>query len=213
MKTVETVLHHMTDAKSIMQDLKDTLKVIDPEFQSVDVKYLEAATTLEEQVGQSISPSVNEFLAAMEDEFASAIIYIGWQGFQLNLDIFNNPVNALLLKEDYEDLHRERRLHTIPVRNNARQTINAFYDELKKLPGGKLALTDDITSYYTYLETTGYKIAHFFGFRLADVFLPHVIPGYTDDAVNTISYRMALRNYLKLDLDLIEQEKICRQNT
>lgn len=204
MKTIEKVLHQMTDAKSIMQDLRDILRKIDSEFFQEEVKFLAVCNDMEREIGDSITPSVSEYLAAREEELAMEIIYIAWQGFQLNRDIFDNPVNALMLKGDYEELHRERRLHTLPTANKARQVHTAFIEELKKLGEEKWAYEDGVTSFYTYLETTGYKVAHYFGFRLADLFLPHVIPGYTNDDVNTLLYSGELKRYLNIDIDGIE---------
>lgn len=204
MKTIETVLCQMTDAKSIMQDLLETLREVDPEFPEIESKFLKASADLERELGDKIAPSAGEYLAAKEEEFAVELIYIGWRGFQLNLDIFKNPVNALLLRGDFEDLHRERRLGTLASAGKARQVQNAFYAALKEMPVDTQNLTDGVTEFYSYLETTGYKIAHYFGFRLADRFLPFVVPGYTNDSVNTLQYFGELKRYLQVDLDRME---------
>ena len=205
MKTVQTVLGQLTDPKTIMAEIRETLRTIDPEFFDTEVKYLAAASNLEKALGGSISPSVGEFLSAKEEEFVFEIIYIGWQGFQLNMDIFHAPINTLMLKGDYEELHRERRLGTLPMAKKARDTINAFYEVLRENYRDKLDLTEDITGFYSYLQTSGYKIAHYFGFRLADLFLPYVIPGYIDDSVNTGYYRRTLQEYLDIAIDRLEK--------
>ena len=204
MKTIETVLHQMTDAKSIMQDLLETLREVDPEFPEIASKFLKASADLERELGDKIAPSAGEYLAAREEEFVMELIYIGWQGFQLNLDIFKNPVNALLLKGDFEDLHCERRLGTLASAGKARQVQNAFYAALKEMPEETQNLTDGVTEFYSYLETTGNKVAHYFGFRLADRFLPFVVPGYTSDPVITLQYSGELKRYLQIDLDRME---------
>ena len=205
MKTIQTILGQLTDPKTIMAEIRETLKMIDPEFFDAEVKYLSAASNLEKELGNSITPSVSEFLAAEEEEFVSEIIYIGWQGFQLNMDIFHAPINAIMLRGDYEELHRERRLGTLPMAEKARDTINAFYEMMRENYRDKLDLTEDITGFYSYLQTSGYKIAHYFGFRLADLFLPYVIPGYIDDSVNTEYYRRTLQEYLDIDIDRLEK--------
>lgn len=204
MKTIETVLRKMTDAKSIMQDLLETLREVDPEFAEIESKFLKAAADLERELGDKIAPSAGEYLAAKEEEFVLELIYIGWQGFQLNLDIFKNPVNALLLKGDFEELHRERRLGTLVIAGKAREVQTAFDLALKELPEETRNLTEGVNEFYSYMETVGYKIAHYFGFRLADCFLPFVVPGYTSDQVNTIQYSGELKRYLQIDLDRME---------
>lgn len=205
MKTVQTILQQLTDPKTIMAELCDTLRIIDPKFFDTEVKYLAAATNLERELGGSLTPSVSEFLSAKEQEFTAEIIYIGWQGFQLNIDIFNSPINAMMLRGDYEELHRERRLGTLPMAIKSRETINAFYEVMREKYGDKMDLTDGITSFYGYLETTGYKLAHYFGFRLADLFLPYVIPGYTNDSVDTMYYQRDLKKYLRIDVERVDK--------
>jgi len=205
MKTIQTILGQLTNPKKVMAEIRETLRTIDPEFIDAEIKYLSAASNLEKELGNCITPSVGEFLAAKEEEFVSEIIYIGWQGFQLNMDIFHAPINAIMLRGDYEELYRERRLGTLPMAKNARDTTNAFYEVLREKYRDKLDLTEDITGFYSYLQTSGYKIAHYFGFRLADLFLPYVIPGYVDDSVNTGYYRRTLQEYLDIAIDRLEK--------
>ena len=203
MKRINDVLHQLTDAAAIMQDLKETLREIVPNFRAEEEKYEAACGVLIEKIGDSVTPSARDYLAAMEAECAAALVYIGWQGFRLNMDIFSNSVNALLLRGDFEDLHRERRLPTVPGVQEHNRTIHAFYDALRDRHDDQ-DLTDGISGFYPYLETTGYKLAHYFGFRLADGFLRYVIPGYTDDSVNTTLYKMALHDALDFNPDLME---------
>lgn len=204
MKTIKDVLHQMTDSQGIMAALWEALREIDPEFTAIEAKYLAAAEALTNELDETITPSASDYLAAKEEEFAAEVIYIGWQGFQFNVDVFNNPVNAMMLQGDYEDLHRERRLDTLPTAQKARAIQAAFHAELSKLPDEKQALTEDITGFYSYLATAGYKLVHYFGFRLADHFLHYVMPGYTDNSVVSLQYANQLREYLQVDLDRIE---------
>lgn len=202
-KKIRDVLYQLTDPATIMQALKDTLREIDSSFKAEEEQYEDACRALVEKIGDSVTPAASDYLVALETECAAALVYIGWQGFQLNIDIFNNPVNALLLKEDFEDLHRERRLPTIPDVKKYNRIIVAFQDVLRERFSDQ-DLTEEISSFYTYLETVGYKLAHYYGFRLADGFLRHVIPGYTDDSVNTALYKMALYDALGIDTNLLE---------
>ena len=204
MKTIEMMLRQMTDASSIIQDLRDTLRTIDPQFPAAEQSFNNALAALEQSLGDAITPTVSEYLAAKEEVLAMELIYIGWQGFQLNLEIFKNPVNALLLQGDYEDLNLERRLETLPTAKKARAVQCAFHEAMQDMPDEAKDLTDGVEEFYTYLETAGYKIVHYFGFRLADRFLPFVVPGYISDQVNTLQYSGGLQRYLKIDLDRME---------
>ena len=204
MKTIEMMLRQMTDASSIIQDLQDTLRTIDPQFPAAEQSFNKAVAALEQSLGDAITPTVGEYIAAKEEVLAMELIYIGWQGFQLNLEIFKNPVNALLLQGDYEDLNLERRLETLPTAKKARAVLCAFHEAMQDMPDEAKDLTDGVEEFYTYLETAGYKIAHYFGYRLADRFLLFVVPGYISDQVNTLQYSGGLQRYLQIDLDRME---------
>lgn len=204
MKTISDMYNQITDPKAFMNTLKQTLLLMDPDFLDEEAEFLKASANLEKELGTATTPSVKEFLTAKEAGFVAGALYIAWQGFQLNLDIFNNPVNALMLNGDCENLHRERRLSTIPAVRKANETIEAFYAFMRNNLRDKMDLTDAITRYYSHLETTAYKLIHYFGFRFADHFLYHVIPGYTSDLVNTSRYSSCLQQYLGVKLDALE---------
>lgn len=193
MKTVDTIIHQLTDSTILLREVKETLRTLDPDYPEEEQHFLRAAADLE----QAIGPSAKEYLSALEQEFTSDILFVGWQGFKLNLDCFTNPVNKLLLREDFEDLHLEYRMPTLPMAQEARCTINAFLDTL---PPENHHLTTGITSYYSYLQTTAYKLAHYFGFCLADRFLSFVVPGYISDPLLTDQYTLELRAFLQTDV-------------
>ena len=203
MYTVKSTMTQLTDPEVVLQNVSETLRKIDPSFTEEERQYFRAVDALESAVGNSVSPSASEYISAVEQEVCAELIYVAWLGFQQNLECFQNPVNTMFLKMDYEDFHRERRMHTLPAVQDAHKTINAFHDAMRSLPAAQQELTQGITSYISYLETTGYKLAHYFGFILADRFLSHVVPGYCSDTVTTMQYAWDLRNFLKLDLELL----------
>ena len=204
MYTVKSVMSQLTDPKVVLQNVSDTLRRIDPNFLQEEQQYLRAEDALKEAVGDSVSPTASEYIAAREQEICAELIYVAWLGFQQNLECFQNPINTMFLKMDYEDFHRERRMHTLPEVQKALEIRNAFYEVLRTLPEEKRRITEGITEYMSYLETTGYKLAHYFGFILADEFLHHVVPGYVSDSVATMQYRWDLQKYLQLDLKVLE---------
>ena len=193
MKTVDTIIRQLTDPTTLLQEVRETLRTLDPDYPEEEQRFLQATVELEQEFG----PKAREYLAALEQEFTSDILFVGWQGFKLNLDCFTNPINKLLLREDFEDLHLEYQMPALPLAQAARHTINAFLDTL---PPEKHHLTAGITSYYSYLQTTAYKLAHYFGFCLADQFLPFVVPGYISDSLLTDQYTLELRAFLQTDV-------------
>lgn len=200
MKMVEAAARQLTAPAVILSGMRELLKAADPSYPAEEEKYRAAAATLKQETGGSLVPSVEAYLAAEEETFADEILYIGWQGFQLNMDIFNDPIKALTLDADDEELHRERRLRTLPEPAGARKTVQRFHAAARGLPQEQQELLDSITDFYAYLRTAGYKIAHYFGFRLADRILPYMVPGYVSDPVISLHYLDRLRGSLGLDL-------------
>lgn len=197
MKTICDVLTQATDPQRILDNLKEMLRKIDPAFSAEEEKYIQASAALTEHAASPTAPSVHDYLAAEDQKIAAELVYAGWLGFQFNLDCFNNPINALMLRQDFEDIHRERRMHTLPAVQDATLTIDAFY---RVLPEDLREITAGITSYYAYLQTTGYKLAHYFGFIFANQFLYYVLPGYSADDVITLEYRRNLSEFLHVDI-------------
>lgn len=196
MKTVNMLMDQLTNPQMILREVKETLQAYDPGYQEEENRFQQAAELLRQEVGNTVSPSAEDYLTALEQEFASDIIFAGWLGFRLNLECFKNPVNKLLLREDFESLVMEHQMPALPMARVASETISAF---LKGLPPEQKHLTDDIIDYYAYLQTHAYKLAHCFGFLLADQFLPHVLPGYIADTTLTTRHRHALYNYRNLN--------------
>ena len=200
MHTVKSLMNQFTSPEVVLQNVSNALRQIAPDFVKEERQYYESIGVLKDTLGASMKPSVDEYIAAIEKEISAELVYVAWLGFQQNIECFNNPINTMFLKMDYEDFHRERRMATLPQVQHALKTINAFHDVLRTCSGFNHELTEGITSYITYLETVGYKLAHYFGFIFADQFLEHVIPGYRNDTVTTMQYERELEDYLGLDL-------------
>ena len=200
MHTVKSLMNQFTSPEVVLQNVSNALRQIAPDFVKEERQYYESIGVLKDTLGASMKPSVDEYIAAIEEEISAELVYVAWLGFQQNIECFNNPINTMFLKMDYEDFHRERRMATLPQVQHALKTINAFHDVLRTCSEFNHELTEGITSYITYLETVGYKLAHYFGFIFADQFLEHVIPGYCSDMVTTMQYERELEDYLGLDL-------------
>lgn len=197
MKKIETVLRHMTDSGAVLKALREALREADPAFAGLEEKFRRDCAGLEREWGEAACAGA--YLSAREEQLAMELIYMGWEGFLLNLRIFRNPVNALLLQGDFEELCGERRLGALPAIEKAQQTVNGFFTARKELSESTRQRLDEVNEFYSYLQTMGYRAAHYFGFRLADCFLPYVIAGYRADPVRAFQYRGRLERYLGLD--------------
>ena len=194
MNTVHSLVDQLINPKTVMSKVKEILREVDPEYEKEEQNFIAACSALEAGLDDSIPISAHCYLEALEEEFASDIVFVIGRGFKLNLDIFNNPVNALAFKLDYEDLHQERMMHLLPGASHASKTTYALPTMLRALGQDKLDLLDGIHEYYNYLKTVGYKVAHYYGYLLADQLLPHLIPGYYADSAYVSTYSLILHN-------------------
>ena len=189
MKTIELILSCLTSL-TIVDDLRQTLWEKDPEFFPLEEKFQEAIANLTEKLGIA---EVERYVTAMDRQVCSDLVYAGYLGFQANLQNFHNPVASQFTRLDYETFLREHIMQTMPYRNEAEAaaaSIQEAYEEALN------EYEDAIRSYYVYLEVTGPKLAHFWGYRFANQFLPWVEPGYVSDGAQTSMYALELHRDL-----------------
>lgn len=190
MNTIESILSQLT-SRSIIEDLKATLREHDPEFPPVEAAFQEATCALASKIGKE---EVAKLLAAKEQQILSDLVYAAYLGFQVNLANFHNPVASQFTKLDYDVFLREHIMQTLPRRAAAEKTIAAFRETYKDALS---EYEDAIQSYYIYLEVAGPKLAHFWGYAFANRFLPWVEPGYVCDGAQTSVYALELHRDLE----------------
>ena len=192
MNSVHSLVNQLINPKFVMSKVKEILREVDPDYEKEEQAFIAACATFEAGLGDSISFTAQNYLDALEESFASDIVFVVGRGFKLNLDIYHNPVNALAFKLDYEDLHQERMMPLVPAAKKANMASYDYLEELRASHRDKLDLLDDINSFYSYLQTIGYKVAHYYGFVLADQLLPHLVPGYYADSAYVSTYGLIL---------------------
>ena len=204
MYTVKSILTQVTDSELVFQNVMETLRTVDPSFEDEHRQYLHSVDTLMNSLRTEDSTKVMGYIAAKEKAFCSEMIYIAWLGFQQNIACFRNPINTEFLKLDYETIHRENSFQSLPNIQSALSAINDFDCALRSLPDDIQNIAMGITDFFSYLETVGFKLAHYFGFAFADRFLGHVVPGYAPDSATTTQYAMMLQKYLDFNLSLLD---------
>ena len=204
MYTVKSILTQVTDSELVFQNVMETLRTVDPSFEDEHRQYLHSVDTLMNSLRTEDSTKVMGYIAAKEKAFCSEMIYIAWLGFQQNIACFRNPIHTEFLKLDYETIHRENSFQSLPNILSALSAINGFDCSLRSLPDDIQNIAMGITDFFSYLETVGYKLAHYFGFVFADRFLGYVIPGYAPDTATTMQYAMMLQEYLDFNLSLLD---------
>ena len=120
MCTVNSIMSQLTDSQIVLKNVGNILRKIDPEFALEEQQYNAAVATLREAIGDSISPSASEYIAAKEQKICAELIYVA---FLSQDDV------TLIEKKDYiENPKRNgyRSLHLIV-------TVPIFLHDEKKL--------------------------------------------------------------------------------
>ena len=201
MKEITTIAKQLTNPRVVMEQVHEILKEVDPGFREIQRTYRENVAQLQEESTDREAEQIMTYLDARERAFSQEVLYIACQGLFLNMEIFRNPVSGLLLQEGYETLNREYLLESLPGVQLARGQAKAARPKPWSLKVQRLL--EGIGEYYAYLETVGYKVAHYIGFRLADELLYYILPGYASNQANTIAYGAALEKYLQIHLDTL----------
>lgn len=189
MKTIEPILSCLTSI-TMVDDLRQVLREKDPEFLPAEEKFLEAVAHLTEKLGIE---EVECYVTAMDRQICSDLVYAGYLGFQANLQNFHNPVASQFTRLDYETFLQEHIMQSLPYRTAAEDTERAFLQAHKEILS---EYEENILDYYVHLEITGPKLAHFWGYRFANQFLPWVEPGYVSDGAQTSLYALVLNRDL-----------------
>ena len=166
MKITETILAQLTDTDVLLESVCQSIAEVDPNYAEEMAIYEQAVQVLLQAV-----PNGEIYLQARRQEFASDICFALWQGFTWAMDCHRDPVYKLMAQLDFEELCQESKMHTLPAAQKAQMEARAF---AQSLPEDKHLLLDPIIDHFAYLETYGYKLAHFTGIEMAHRLLPHV---------------------------------------
>ena len=191
---IDRMYELLIDPQAMLGAMKDTLRQIDPQYENEEAAFHAGIQALRSTLPADHPVSLDAYLDEEDRDMAECLLYLFWKGVKQNYDCFVNPVNKTFLKMDYEDIHQESMMHHfLPSEFNDLGTKFA-----QSLPAEMNDMTAPIISYYTYLQTVAYKLAHYYGFRFGDSFLAKVVPGYYSDSSTTIIYGSMLSADLNL---------------
>ena len=190
---MQKVVEQLT-GKQIVRKLETYLEESFEAFTEVRRQYINAVERLRAEP-KATSPSIEDVVDAIEKQTASNLFFSGALGIKANLDHFIDPMARTVLDVDFDVFLREETARRLPAYEKAQTVIDAFY---VLLTATQKELFGDILDYISYLETTGPKLAHYFGFALGNEILPNLVPRYHPDHVLTVQYRAMLARYLEL---------------
>ena len=166
MKIIENILAQLTDTDTLLESVYQAIAEADPDYANEIAAYEQGVQALLQAV-----PDAETYLRARRQEFASDIRFAMWQGFQWAMDCHRDRIYKLLAQLDFEELCQESRMHILPAAKAAQTAQRAF---TQSLPEAQHFLLEPIFDHFAYLETYGYKLAHFTGIEMAHRLLPHV---------------------------------------
>ena len=174
MKITDTIFAQLTDTDSLLESVNQAIADVDPNYAEEMETYEKGVQALLQEV-----PGAESYLQARRQELVSDIRFAMWRGFMWNLDCHRDPIYKLLAQLDFEELCQESKMHTLPAAQKAQSAARTF---IQTLPENKRPLLEHIIDHFAYLETYGYKLAHYAGFALADRMLPFLQPGYVKES-------------------------------
>ena len=192
MKTIEQIKDLMV-GKSVIADLADLLRANDADFAESEKGYYAAVEKLRAALPAEQTPTLDEYLSACETDVISVVAYAGYLGFRVNLENFHHPIGIDFVRLDTIDYLKDHLFGHFPINYRNSQVREAFY---KSLPEGLQGLEDSIQDYFTHLECSGPKLAHYAGYIIANNILPWVEPGYREDYCQTLAFTAETEKYM-----------------
>lgn len=194
----------MTNIRNILQQLsgEGMVKALEarmveqlPDFAQARKRYADAMAVLEHDLGTA---AVKTEAEAIVCQMGSLLLFCGALGFKANLDHFLDPVSKNFLDVDPETYLREPLVQSLPEFRQAAEAHALFVASLSQ---EQQILYEDVAEYAAYLKTVGPKLAHFWGYMLANEFLPKIIPGYYSDTNQIRAYRAKLIEFFGCEGD------------
>lgn len=191
---IQKLFTQFNSPESILRAMRDTLQEICPQHQQEQYAFEQGLRILREALDDDQNKLLDSYIEEEERSIAEHFFYLFWKGVQQNYDCYRNPANSYFLKMDFEDFHQESLMRSfLPL--NYKDIGTTF---TRSLPKDIVVLSEPIVSYYCYLQTWGYKLAHYNGYKYANQFLTKIIPGFHPNFCLTIRYQSILENYFNI---------------
>lgn len=201
MFTVKSALEQLNDHEAILERMRKILRRMDSEYPQVEDRYHEGIRDLKESLSPEGQSSLDKIIDLENERMAADFLFLSSKGYNQNLACFQDPMQRKFLDLDFEDIHDESIMEGMQANEEYRKCADSFYGSLTP---EQQKLASSIRDYYSYLETTAYKLAHYMGFRMGDEVLPLVVPGYRPNTALTHAYRHKIYQQLGVSLEKLE---------
>lgn len=196
-----TMLQNLCGRKTY-EALVHTLYNQSDDFPEIYQKYIEAIAQLRVELGNDTTPTVDMFVAAIEMQCCSNMLFAGFQGLKMNYDHFINPMmpNITWKQIDFNETWREELATALPMYHSAQVVIDDFYSLLTE--DQRERLYEPIGEYESELHVTVPKLAHYYGYKMGNTLLRLIVPSYHDDPSVDLRYSRILEDYFNRPLDM-----------
>lgn len=176
----------------LIEELKRYLGERCSDYAKAEKEYMKNVQSFE-NTSDTSKTIIREVIELREKSIAASMLFAVHLGFHANKENFEKNTQSFLQFDEPEQYLNERIMKSMPI---AVQTASKLRKEFVTMTEEQKTIYEDLVSYFILLEDHGTKLAHFYGYLLANHWLYKMIPGYTEDQFQTQRYTKELSSYL-----------------
>ena len=202
-ETVFSIFKTDAELKDFMLDfLKNNIE----DFRACENEFDISMSNLKNSLSQEKAEELTELISLMYRKVIAGIKYELMLGIKANYDYYNAPATGNFLESDMGIYTKEKTLNMLPTCVEAQRNIIRLNKRLEIEDG---EFYDGIREYFIYLETVCPKLAHYFGYIMANDLFTEIVPGYAPSIEHTGRYTFLLEEYFGCKLDVTGRVADC----
>jgi len=205
----ETVFNIFKTDAELKNYMLEFLKNNIEDFRACENEFDISMTNLKNSLSKEKAEELTELISSMYKSVIAGIKYEIMLGMKANYEYFENPVTGNFLESDMGIYTKEKTLYVLPVCVEAQRNIARLNKSLEIEDG---EFYDGIREYFIYLETVCPKLAHYFGYLIANDLFAELVPGYAPSIEHTGRYTFILEEYFGCRLDMSAGIRDCVVN-
>lgn len=180
----------------LIEELKRYLSERCNDYAEAEKQYLKKLQEFE-GTGDTSKAIIREAIELREKSIAASMLFAGHLGFRANKDNSERNFRSPSQFDEPEHYLNESVMRSMPISIQTASKLRSVYEAMTK---EQKTIYEDLVSYFILLEDHGTKLAHFYGYMLANHLLYKMIPGYVEDQFQTQRYTKKLSIYLGFDV-------------
>lgn len=180
----------------LIEELKRYLGERCSDYAEAEKKYLRRVREFE-STEENAKALINGIIMQREKTITACMLFAGYRSFEANKENFRKSKRSFSQFYEPEQYLNERVMKSMPIPVQTTLELRKAYETMTE---EQKEMYEDIVNYFILLEDHGIKLAHFYGYVLANHLLYKMIPGYTEDKFQTQGYAKELSTYLCFDV-------------